>query len=323
MRPKYSVVCCLLACLALINAGCNRNIQPIAFTNNFEPQDTTSASSQSANPINTATEPSVIPASVNLIPMANRDAVFDNLLGKNKKVYFTNNNQSETMVVFDNEQSNPEYITQIRKVGSTKGFLVVLVGLYFNDNIATIKNVFTFEYGNSLPKQEIYTKGKKKYLSQFSGKQTGGKIEVAAVTGATPICKPLTKEIQDIVDNIKSMHNDSSFLAEIKANGRIWDRTEAAITAPLEAENTSPEKTTEIKTNTASAKPQKNNPDVNSINILESETSYESIAVFEEGSESEDFLTKNSEYIGTAELVLISVGIGIIIGSQCTRRKYR
>lgn len=231
------------------------------------------------------------------IPADGRESIFDQLLGKGTDVYFEKNDRGETFAAFKPESKDLQALAQVRKVGNDDGFVLVFAGINCQSQPPVISGVYTFEYGEPMSGIDLYSQKKDGFLQKFSGNNAGEKVRVDAITGATMICDPLGKEINDI----------SRDLLAIKDNADIFNMSKKMLSVDKADEPV-----------TVAAKPVKPRP----VAIKEASPPVvkpEKNVIKQPGIEK--MLQNNANKVATIEIVLVSLATGIIIGTTATNRR--
>lgn len=184
-----------------------------------------------------------IPISARYIPASQLGRILDETMGPDSEILFTSDEGKETFVVFDPNEAKPIRMAQVRRIASPKGFVIAFLGLSTEHNPDLITNVYSFEFGKSLPGLGLYSLGKDKFLKQFQGRMVhNGFGKIDGITGATPIWRPVEDIIREMAKNLIELKDDSEFLDYIQNNGKLWQRhltLEKNIYADINPEQTS------------------------------------------------------------------------------------
>jgi hypothetical protein len=164
---------------------------------------------------------SSLPLSYGIIPAEQRDALYKELFG-NEDIYFFNDDFGETLISYDSA-GNPQVIAKARLLGTAQSGILILAGFKYSEPL-TLNKVYTFENGDSLPKLGVYKRGKAEYLSQFEDTDSSAGLRVDGITGATKICKPLTKEIKAVVSKALAESRSGNYGFELRQAGNVWLR---------------------------------------------------------------------------------------------------
>lgn len=163
------------------------------------------------------------PVSLKYISASELDMILNETMGPENEILFTSDGQQETFVVFEPNTTEPVKMAQVRKIANSKGSAVVVLGLETDHNPESITKAYSYEFNKNMAGFGLYTLGKEKFLGQFQNRFIkNGLGNIDGITGATPIWKPISEQINEMAKNLIQLKHNPEFLEYVKTQGNKW-----------------------------------------------------------------------------------------------------
>lgn len=163
------------------------------------------------------------PVSLQYISASELDMILTETMGPEAEILFTSDGQQETFIVFDPNKTEPTKMAQVRKIANSKGSAVVVLGLETDHNPESITKTYSYEFNKNMPGYGLYALGKEEFLRQFQNRFVkDGFGDIDGITGATPIWKPISDQINEMAKNLIQLKHNPEFLEYVKNNGNKW-----------------------------------------------------------------------------------------------------
>ena len=211
LRPPLPVsrrraVCLAGALLAALLVGCTR-------LNRLDLDALSSEQSVTGSPDASATTTAQVPRLL-AIPRDKMAALVPELLAHSARWSVLRRPDSQILIGFPEDSETPGDLVLAFLLGSRRGYMPVLVAVRALEGQLRIENVLTLEPVGYVKGHDVFRTKQKEFLSQFLGRDKLPR-KVDAISGATPIWRPLARQLGWALQELHHTVDDGALLEQL------------------------------------------------------------------------------------------------------------
>ena len=148
------------------------------------------------------------------IPRDRMAALVPDLLAHSARWSVLRRPDSQILLGFPEDSETPADLVLAFLLGSRRGHMPVLVAVRASEGQLRIENVLTLDPVGYVKGHDVFQKKQKKFISQFLGRDKLPR-KVDAISGATPIWRPLARQLGWTLKELRRTVDDAALLEQL------------------------------------------------------------------------------------------------------------